>query len=122
MRRQVSQATYDPFPTSYSVRRATASATKTHGLWHASGTCLIGAVDDPDAVVDPCGRVIGVAGLRVRCVPDAVHALRQHQSTDGHNHRADERADPEAGRLMSGTREWQGDMLHTCIQLAVFRS
>jgi 5-(hydroxymethyl)furfural/furfural oxidase len=32
---------------------------------HAVGTCRMGAVDDPQAVVDPDGRVIGVAGLRV---------------------------------------------------------
>ncbi len=39
--------------------------TKAHGVWHASGTCRIGASNDPDAVVDPAGRVIGVEGLRV---------------------------------------------------------
>ena len=33
--------------------------------WHATGTCRMGAADDPDAVVDPHGRVIGVDGLRV---------------------------------------------------------
>ncbi|MBX3581067.1 MAG: GMC family oxidoreductase N-terminal domain-containing protein [Rhizobiaceae bacterium] len=38
---------------------------KAHGVWHASGTCKIGAVDDPDAVVDPYGNVIGVDSLRV---------------------------------------------------------
>ncbi len=38
---------------------------KAHGVWHASGTCKIGASDDPDAVVDPFGNVIGVEGLRV---------------------------------------------------------
>ncbi len=32
---------------------------------HASGTCRMGAVDDPRAVVDPDCRVIGVTGLRV---------------------------------------------------------
>lgn len=32
---------------------------------HASGTCRIGAEDDPHAVVDPRCRVIGVEGLRV---------------------------------------------------------
>lgn len=35
------------------------------GVWHASGACRMGAADDPDAVVDPQGRVRGVAGLRV---------------------------------------------------------
>ena len=32
---------------------------------HASGTCRMGAVDDPRAVVDPECRVIGCTGLRV---------------------------------------------------------
>jgi 5-(hydroxymethyl)furfural/furfural oxidase len=32
---------------------------------HVSGTCRMGAADDPMAVVDPSGRVYGVAGLRV---------------------------------------------------------
>ena len=33
--------------------------------WHGTGTCKMGAPDDPNAVVDPQGRVIGVEGLRV---------------------------------------------------------
>ncbi|WP_093419458.1 choline dehydrogenase [Tranquillimonas alkanivorans] len=33
--------------------------------YHPCGTCRMGAADDPDAVVDPEGRVIGVEGLRV---------------------------------------------------------
>jgi choline dehydrogenase len=33
--------------------------------YHPCGTCKMGAVDDPHAVVDPEGRVIGVDGLRV---------------------------------------------------------
>jgi 5-(hydroxymethyl)furfural/furfural oxidase len=32
---------------------------------HASGTCRLGAADDPRSVVDPQCRVIGVTGLRV---------------------------------------------------------
>lgn len=32
---------------------------------HASGTCRMGAADDPRAVVDPACRVIGCGGLRV---------------------------------------------------------
>lgn len=32
---------------------------------HASGTCRMGAMDDPRSVVDPSCRVIGVTGLRV---------------------------------------------------------
>jgi 5-(hydroxymethyl)furfural/furfural oxidase len=32
---------------------------------HASGTCRMGAVDDPHSVVDPECRVIGCTGLRV---------------------------------------------------------
>ena len=33
--------------------------------YHPCGTCRMGAADDPMAVVDPEGRVIGVEGLRV---------------------------------------------------------
>lgn len=33
--------------------------------YHPCGTCRMGAADDPDAVVDPQGRVIGVERLRV---------------------------------------------------------
>ncbi|MEM8536302.1 MAG: choline dehydrogenase [Pseudomonadota bacterium] len=33
--------------------------------YHPCGTCRIGRIDDPEAVVDPEGRVIGVGGLRV---------------------------------------------------------
>jgi 5-(hydroxymethyl)furfural/furfural oxidase len=35
------------------------------GVWHASGTCKMGASGDPMAVTDGAGRVHGVAGLRV---------------------------------------------------------
>ena len=34
-------------------------------IWHASGTCRMGAADDPTAVVDPTGRAIGIDGLYV---------------------------------------------------------
>ncbi|MEM6384618.1 MAG: choline dehydrogenase [Pseudomonadota bacterium] len=33
--------------------------------YHACGTCRMGDTDDPGAVVDPQGRVIGVDGLRI---------------------------------------------------------
>jgi choline dehydrogenase len=33
--------------------------------YHPCGTCRMGRADDPDAVVDPQARVIGVEGLRV---------------------------------------------------------
>jgi 5-(hydroxymethyl)furfural/furfural oxidase len=33
--------------------------------WHPCGTCRMGAADDPGAVVDPSGAVIGVRGLHV---------------------------------------------------------
>ncbi|MGE0035285.1 MAG: GMC family oxidoreductase [Xanthobacteraceae bacterium] len=35
------------------------------GHWHASCTCRMGRIDDPLAVTDASGRVIGVQGLRV---------------------------------------------------------
>jgi len=35
------------------------------GTFHVCGTCRMGRADDPDAVVDNCGRVRGVSGLRV---------------------------------------------------------
>ena len=35
------------------------------GVWHASGTCRMGAPTDPLAVTDGAGRVRGVEGLRV---------------------------------------------------------
>jgi 5-(hydroxymethyl)furfural/furfural oxidase len=39
--------------------------TNVAGTFHPSGTCRMGAADDPDAVVDSAGRVRGVEGLRV---------------------------------------------------------
>jgi len=43
------------------------AAIKEHAesAYHPCGTCRMGRVDDPDAVVDPTGQVIGVSGLRV---------------------------------------------------------
>ena len=38
---------------------------KVESAYHPSGSCKMGAVDDPMAVVDPETRVIGVHGLRV---------------------------------------------------------
>jgi 5-(hydroxymethyl)furfural/furfural oxidase len=35
------------------------------GVWHPCGTCRLGAEDDPLAVCDPAGQVIGVEGLVV---------------------------------------------------------
>lgn len=35
------------------------------GTWHPSGTCRMGRPDDPLAVTDAQGRVIGIEGLRV---------------------------------------------------------
>lgn len=35
------------------------------GPAHHVGTCRMGSAEDPDAVVDPTGRVYGVEGLRV---------------------------------------------------------
>jgi choline dehydrogenase len=40
-------------------------ARKVESAYHPSGTCKMGAVDDPLAVVDPELRVIGIEGLRV---------------------------------------------------------
>ena len=39
--------------------------TSVGGVWHASGTCRMGAATDPMAVTDSVGRVRGVQGLRV---------------------------------------------------------
>lgn len=39
--------------------------TSVGGVWHASGTCRMGAPTDPLAVTDGTGRVRGVEGLRV---------------------------------------------------------
>ena len=38
---------------------------KAESIYHPVGTCRMGRVDDPDTVVDPQLRVVGVAGLRV---------------------------------------------------------
>ncbi|RUS77000.1 hypothetical protein EGW08_015225 [Elysia chlorotica] len=38
---------------------------KIHTIYHPSGTCKMGAVGDPTAVVDPQLRVQGITGLRV---------------------------------------------------------
>lgn len=35
------------------------------GTWHASGTCRMGGADDPMAVTDARGRVLGLQGLRI---------------------------------------------------------
>lgn len=35
------------------------------GVWHASGTCRMGRPDDPYAVTDSRGKVIGIEGLRI---------------------------------------------------------
>lgn len=34
--------------------------------WHPSGSCRMGAADNPLGVVDPTGRVIGVDGYHLR--------------------------------------------------------
>ena len=44
---------------------------------HVSSTCRMGRADDQNAVVDPSGRVHGIAGLRVidaSVLPDSVRA------------------------------------------------
>lgn len=35
------------------------------GVWHASGTCRMGRLDDPKTVTDASGRVHGIEGLRI---------------------------------------------------------
>jgi 5-(hydroxymethyl)furfural/furfural oxidase len=82
----------DPPPAS-DDRIATWLLRRCHEAWHLTGTCRMGAPDDPRTVVDPRCRVLGVEGLRVvdaSVVPDvprantalvtmatAHHALRQ---------------------------------------------
>jgi 5-(hydroxymethyl)furfural/furfural oxidase len=39
--------------------------TSVGGVWHASGTCRMGASSDPLSVTDGTGKVRGVAGLRI---------------------------------------------------------
>jgi choline dehydrogenase-like flavoprotein len=41
---------------------ARSNVTTTH---HPAGTCRMGPASDPTAIVDPAGRVYGIAGLRV---------------------------------------------------------
>lgn len=36
-----------------------------HGLWHPVGSCRMGPSDDPQTVVSPSGKVIGMEGIRV---------------------------------------------------------
>ena len=38
---------------------------KAESIYHPVGTCRMGRAGDPDTVVDPQLRVVGVAGLRV---------------------------------------------------------
>ena len=56
---------------------------KVHGVWHASGTCRMGAADDRDAVVDAGGRRHRrrrPGGCRR--IGHALGAARQHQPAD----------------------------------------
>lgn len=39
--------------------------TNVFGVWHASGTCRMGDPEDPQAVLDPAGRVIGSGNIYV---------------------------------------------------------
>jgi choline dehydrogenase-like flavoprotein len=55
-----------PGPQATSDADISALARATHQtVYHVSGTCRMGAADDPQAVLDPDLRVRGVAGLRV---------------------------------------------------------
>jgi choline dehydrogenase-like flavoprotein len=55
-----------PGPRATSDGDISALARATHQtVYHVSGTCRMGAADDPLAVLDPDLRVRGVAGLRV---------------------------------------------------------
>jgi choline dehydrogenase-like flavoprotein len=55
-----------PGPQVQSDEELSALARATHQtVYHAAGTCRMGAADDPMAVVDPALRVRGVHGLRV---------------------------------------------------------
>jgi 5-(hydroxymethyl)furfural/furfural oxidase len=50
------------------------------GVWHASGTCRMGAATDPLAVTDGTGKVRGVAGLRV-CDASLMPAIPRANTT-----------------------------------------
>jgi choline dehydrogenase-like flavoprotein len=55
-----------PGPEASSDSDLSALARATHQtVYHVSGTCRMGAADDPLAVLDPSLRVRGVTGLRV---------------------------------------------------------
>ncbi|MEM9123822.1 MAG: GMC oxidoreductase, partial [Pseudomonadota bacterium] len=70
----IAQEAFDPFrgdeiqPGAKAVDDAAIDAfirEHAESAYHPCGTCRMGRVDDPDAVVDPEGRVIGVGRLRV---------------------------------------------------------
>ncbi len=65
----VTYAPESPFRTIEDVQSAGALdewlLTSARDTWHISGTCRMGAIDDPRTVVDPDCRVLGVANLRV---------------------------------------------------------
>ena len=76
---------------------------------HASGTCRMGAADDPRSVVDPDCRVIGChRPARDRRLGHADRGARQHPSHDGDDRREDGRPAPApSGAQVKGGSDGQ---------------
>ena len=60
---------------------------KVESAYHPCGTCRMGRVDDPMAVVDEDTRVIGIDGLRVVDFDHAIDYDRQPKRADDHDWR-----------------------------------
>ena len=88
---------------------------KVETAYHPSCSCRMGAADDPGAVVDPQGRVIGIERLARRGFIDhAVDHHRQSQRADHHAGREDGRPHPRpdaagavAGAVFRRADDWQ---------------